>query len=274
MYDLDWLKSFYNGLNNPNGVVTSLECGASEPTMHPQIKDILTILQSHGTVSVPTNNSINPNRWLPADGRNIFARCALHPQNEENIDKFRDRILEMKQHGVDAICCFCATPDRIEKIERLKEYFNNKGILIRINAFNGVYNGKKYPDSYTENEINKIYSHDEEKGWYDRIQPYLIIKDFSSIPCFAGKYLMYISPSTIQKCLYDPAPIHEIETAATPCRVKNCGCGLFLEELNSWMQSGDVSNDVFFQQQLKKYFSLMINYDKLDFNKIRKIYNQ
>ena len=64
-------------------VVISFDAGGGEPTIHPQFPELLRLCAKRGPVSFPTNNSQNPERWLPRDvAKRVYIRAALHPEAE------------------------------------------------------------------------------------------------------------------------------------------------------------------------------------------------
>jgi len=257
-YDLNWLDGVYQRIKSDN-IITNLECGASEPSMHPQIKDILKIAIKHGKVSIPTNNTRDFEDWVPQPYEKVLLRCALHPYNEENLEKFITRIKQAQENGIDTACVFCAVPNAIEKGLQYKELFVSHKIKFSFMPFNGSWNGYSYPQSYT-GEQRRLF---KQGGWYEMLKPYMFIRDFSGIPCLAGKNLLYVYPGHIRRCLYDTTPIDSFDKVL-PCKVHYCGCGLFLKALNTWMsEEGDMR---------KKYFDLMFKYGKLDIEKIKEVY--
>jgi organic radical activating enzyme len=227
---LEKIKKIYDSTSA--FIVTSLECGSGEPALHPQITDLLRIFITKGMVSIPTNNSIKPNKWLPQDSKKIFLRAALHPQNEKNLDDFIERLLEARGLGASVRVEFVAHPERISSINKYMEILEKHKIEMAISGFMGTHNRKLYPDSYTDEEKKKIgLIHTD---WYTRINLDIIDRNFLGISCLAGHSLIYVTPKgEIQRCLYDKQPIEAIFDNSQPCKMTSCGCGLHLEKLNN-----------------------------------------
>jgi MoaA/NifB/PqqE/SkfB family radical SAM enzyme len=212
--------------------VTSFECGSSEPALHPQIKELIRLFLKKGVVSIPTNNSIEPDKWLPEDSKKILIRAALHPQGEQDLDGFVNRLLKIKERGADAWVMFVAHPKRWADIDRYIEFFKKYGIRVVVGGFRGNYQDKKYPEDYTPEEKEKIGL--VHNTWYARLSLDITDRNFFGIPCLAGKSSIFISPEgEIKRCLYDQKEIKSVYDSSKPCTVKNCGCGLYLEELNN-----------------------------------------
>jgi len=279
LHSLDRIKEIYEKIGS--FTLTTLECGAGEPIIHPQIKDILEICTESGPVTIPTNNSLSPKRWLPGNHpERLLVRTALHPQAEKRLDRFLERLLYLKDIVADLTVIYVVHPGRFDKIEEYKELFSKHKITLDLTAYNGKYQDKRYPESYTPEE-RKILGLSESSYWYHRLVPEMTCRNFSGIPCLAGYRTMYIAPGTdFQRCLYDDAKIKGPFDKALPCRVKECGCGLFLEELNTYQiefwnnlrkisgvetlpQGPDRTNEELYREKKAKYLELMERYGKL-----------
>ena len=222
-------------------IVTSLECGGGEPTVHPEFADLLRLCAQYGVVSFPTNNSQNPRRWFPNGlGGRIEIRAALHPEGEEDLTRFLQYARHLIEDGCDFRCVFVAHPTRLVKIKFYIDRFAAEEVPFLAIPFIGRYNGQSYPYSYTE-EQQKLLEY-VKPGLVQKMRPDHAIKigshvnrvrNFRGIPCLAGYRHIYISEDgRMQRCLYDQRAIEGLLSAATPCEVKSCGCGLFLENLN------------------------------------------
>ena len=278
LHSLRKLREIYESLGS--FTVTSLECGGSEPTIHPQIRDILEICVGYGMVSVPINNSIPPEKWIPkTHPERVHVRAALHPQGERKLDLFLERLLRTRDTGATVRVVFVAHPERLGKIEEYRNYFANRQVAVEVAPFQGECRGKKYPDSYTQEERSVM--HIDVAGWYHRLLPDMVVRDFSGIPCLAGFRSLYIGPDDrIRRCLYDPVILQSHYDRPMPCNVKYCGCGLLLKELNTldnsfwsyWHNlagmkppppSEPMNPEEQYQEKKAIYWSIMIRYGKL-----------
>jgi len=261
-------------------VVTSLECGRGEPALHPQIQDILETCTRHGMVSVPTNNSISPSKWMPrTHPERLLVRAALHPSGEENLNLFLQHLLDMRDLSAHARVEFVAHPGRVKRIEYYRDFFSQHGFEMVVTPFIGNYLGKEYPGSYSSEERSAMGL--DEKGWYGQLVPDLVVRDFAGIPCLAGFRSIYIAPDGgMRRCLYDSTILAKPYGRAVPCSVKHCGCGLLLEELNTvddatfwnfWRRLAglellhsetSLTPEQVYQQKRAKYWELMQRYGK------------
>lgn len=279
LYNLNKLNALYQ--NTHSFTVTSLDCRASEPAIHPQIKEILLIAAEHGAVSLPTNNSISPQHWLPKNITNrIMIRAALHPQGEENLDRFVNYSVDIKNQGGKISIVYVMHPNRISKMEKYKELFAKHEIQLVPTPFKGKYEGKIFPEDYSPEERSLMYNNSED--WYTRLSMETPIRDFFMIPCLCGySDLYYSAECTLRRCSYDNSILEKPFDHPAPCKMFNCGCGLFLKELNNthtiqwwniwrtiagWDLLPEVENET--QQEIyainkDKYWHLMMHYQKL-----------
>lgn len=225
-------------------VVISFDCGGGEPTVHPQFPELLRLCATRGPVSFPSNNSQNPERWLPKDiaGR-IYVRAALHPESEEALDKYVRNARYLIEAGCSFSSLFVSHPTRMSKIPHYRQYFADMGVPFTPVSFIGEYEGRRYPHAYSDEEKEMLGLNAENRSWFHRIEPHATrIRNFRGIPCLAGFRTIFITPTgAVRRCHYDKKKLQAPLTRPEPCRVKNCGCGLVLEKLNS-VQSVEFHN--------------------------------
>jgi organic radical activating enzyme len=218
-------------------VVSSFECGGGEPTVHPQFSALVDLAARYGTVSFPSNNSQNPERWLPkANAHRIFMRSALHPESEANMERYVRNARYLIDHGVDFYGTFIAHPERMNKLEKYRDHFAKTGIPFTPVAFIGEYKGKHFPHSYSAEEKKMLGLDQPSRYWLQKIEPHVTrIRNFRGIPCAAGHRSIYITKEgSLRRCMYDldrvlEKPLHKSE----PCGVGSCGCGMLLDKINS-----------------------------------------
>ncbi len=234
-FDLDRIEQVYRQIR-ARMIITSFECGGGEPTVHPQFPELLRICSKYGGVSFPTNNSQNPKRWLPLEtAKRIHVRSALHPEAEEDLDRYCENARYLMDAGCRFDSVFIAHPTRLSKYTQFREYFQQRNVPFGPYPFNGDYNGKTYPQSYTEAEKEMICLNDPDTHWISRVNPHVTrIRNFRGIPCTAGYRSVYIkSDGTVLRCAYDQERVLDGLLAKPEiCGVSNCGCMLQLEKLD------------------------------------------
>jgi hypothetical protein len=122
------------------------------------------------------------------------------------------------------------------KIRDYRAFFQREGLPFQPVAFIGMFEGRHYPDAYTEEEKELVGLSDEGRFWMHQVLPHIYrIRNFRGVPCTAGQKSVYITKEgVIKRCLYDRERTleHPLETAE-PCGVGACGCGMLLENMSS-----------------------------------------
>jgi len=283
LYDLEWLERLLtiSAARGDGFIVSSLECANSEPTIHPQFRDILDLLTRFGAVSMPTNNSIPPHKWLPAHPGRLSVRAALHPQGEQHLEKFIDRARRMRDVGVEVTIIYVLHPSRVEQVKDYLVRFAEGGLNFLPQAFHGEYQGRHYPAEHSAEERQLLGADQPSTYWYHRLHLEMTIRDFQGIPCVAGWRSLHVSPPrSLRRCTHDLRLLEEPLGKAVPCTVPKCGtCGLWLEEVNTltpWFWNGwrrlagwpelpapPVDNDAEYKARLAIYWDLMRQYNKI-----------
>jgi len=234
--DLDAIEQAFGHIKQ-KCIVTSLECGGGEPTVHPQFPALIELTSKFGAVSFPSNNSQNPERWLPkASARRLLIRSALHPESEEKLVRYLQNARYLIEHQCDFATTFIAHPSRLEKITEYNRIFHNAGVPFFPVAFIGDYQGKHYPYSYSEEEKKMIGIDQPSRYWLHQIEPHTTrIRNFRAIPCIAGYRSIYITKEgEIRRCMCDlDRRLSEPLNKSEPCGISNCGCGMLLDKMNS-----------------------------------------
>ena len=243
-FDLERIELAYAQIH-ARVIASTLECGGGEPTIHPQFPELLRLLSTYGAVDFPSNNSQNPERWLPRDlARRILIRSALHPESEPNIDRYLGYARYLLDAGVTFQTTYIAHPTRMAKIPEYQELFAKHDVRFVPVAFIGEYEGKRYPHAYTDEEQQMLGLKEESRYWLHKIEPHVTrIRNYRGIPCIAGYRSIYVTKDgTLRRCMYDQREVLETPlTAPRACEVKHCGCGMYLDKLNS-VESIDVYN--------------------------------
>lgn len=233
--DLAKIEAIYQTITE-KVIVTGLECGGGEPTVHPQFPELVRLASKYGAVSFPSNNSQSPARWLPEEtARRLWMRSAFHPEAEAKIDRYIANARYLIEREVMFTSMFISHPTRIASIPGYRAAFAKADIPFVPIPFIGEYEGRSYPHAHTDEERRIIGLEDGERLWQHQIQPSTNrIRNFRGIPCVAGWRSLYIAgDGTLRRCLYDGRPLNARAKQSEPCRVKHCGCGLMLDKLNT-----------------------------------------
>ena len=151
LHDVAAIKRYYEMFQAAAASVlaTSFHCRGTEPLIHPQFQQILRIALNVGTVNFRTNLSVPIQSHRP-EGMKIFA--TLHPQAEEDLDGFTFRALDAMEKGVDVTVWYILHPLTEHKAANYQQHFSEKGIRFTLRSFHGPWDGKSYPDAYTDEQ--------------------------------------------------------------------------------------------------------------------------
>ncbi len=125
-----------------------------EPSIYPDINELLLELIKCHEVWLTTNLSGDFDKLIdsvsPDLVNNIRMATTFHPMFA-NLDTFLSKAIKIKnkiKHDV----VYLAYPPQIKDLEKYKKIFEQNGLTFSVLTFWGTYNGKKYPDSYTDEE--------------------------------------------------------------------------------------------------------------------------
>jgi MoaA/NifB/PqqE/SkfB family radical SAM enzyme len=213
-----------------------------EPFLYPNFIELCKKLSKKHYISIITNLSsdlayrfckeINPKRvgWI---------NCSLHITERERLGLNKDvikKIKLLKKHKFRINVTQVMWPPAIEKFDGIFEYFKKHGIVIKPIGFKGIYNGKKYPDSYKKRErekmeyylniVSKNYRKEKNNPYFFEVKPKIDAKElakkyadvgnknkkvtnifrgnlsFKGIPCLTGKTFVRIDDKgDIIRCL-------------------------------------------------------------------------
>lgn len=95
------------------------------------------------------SEKINPEKVF-----NIHASLHIKELEKVNLlDRYINNFLSCKEKGFNIFAIEIAHPSLLNEVEKYKEFFQRKMIDISFSHFIGEYNGKKYPESHTNEEI-------------------------------------------------------------------------------------------------------------------------
>lgn len=125
-----------------------------EPSIYPDVNELLLELIKYHEVFVTSNLSGSFDKLMdcvsPDLSNNIRIVTTFHPLFAD-IDTFLSKAKKLKnkiRHDV----LYLAYPPQIKDLEKYKKIFEQNGLTFSVLTFWGTYNGKKYPDSYTDEE--------------------------------------------------------------------------------------------------------------------------
>ena len=123
-----------------------------EPSIYPNFVELIAELSKLHTVKVTSQLSGDMYAFAEkVDPSRVVLDMNFHPK-DSNYDSFLGKILALKKKGFKGGVCYLAYPPNMGKIDYYHKKFKEQGIDFALAAFWGDYEGKKYPDSYSEAE--------------------------------------------------------------------------------------------------------------------------
>jgi len=130
-----------------------------EPFLVPNIIEACEELTKKHYVSFNTNLTCQKikefaERIDPAKVSFIIASLHIDELERLNIvDRYISNFKYLLKKGFNMIADAVAYPEGVSKLDEYKKLFNKERINLKFSAFQGTYKGKKYPFSYTEEEM-------------------------------------------------------------------------------------------------------------------------
>jgi molybdenum cofactor biosynthesis enzyme MoaA len=148
-----------------------------EPTIYPGFFDIVSVLLEKHTVDITTNLSFNikslTDKVKPGG---ISISASFHPEYNK-IESFLEKALFLHNNDYPSTIAYVAYPPYLKEIEAAKSLVESNKILFKIIPYQGEYEGRKYPESYTIQERILIeglsvssqdtHLNDLNSRWYD-----------------------------------------------------------------------------------------------------------
>ncbi|MCM8791912.1 MAG: radical SAM protein, partial [Candidatus Omnitrophica bacterium] len=152
---LEKIIGFWSNIYSKYGQV-KISITGGEPFLYPNFTDLINELSQLHIIEIITNLSFDIDSFLKkVNINNVEIRPSFHPYFA-NFDEFIKRFLMLKEIKPNLEPSFVAWPPQIEDIMFYQEKFSKYGTKMFLQPFYGEYNGRKYPDSYIEEELKII----------------------------------------------------------------------------------------------------------------------
>ena len=261
-YCLEWIHNKPLSPVNVSGLAEGLSnlgkdwivlVTGGEPFLEPNFVEICQEITKNHFLAINTNLSLN-NTFEFGDQvdpkRTVFINAAVHVAEREKTDQkmeaYIQKALYLQDRGFNIIAYYIAHPDLFHRMNSDVDYLKSRGInKVRIKIFRGVYHGKYYPASLSEEERNFIRTF--EADWPE----FALLDELPSLKgklCHAGSrfFFMYRN-GDLRRCsgiftkhgnLFEKTVRFDI--SPKPCPASNCAA-LYEGVRNSTSESGKVS---------------------------------
>ena len=148
-----WHQSFKKSFGNQRLV---FYFGHGEPMVGKRWFDVVEMIGSEPDWKMRLISNISPSltRLLSSrvarEGR-LNINASFHP-TETTREKFLQKLIECREHGIEVPVVYTMWPPFFERFEEDFAYFDQHNFLVHVRRFRGRYQGKWYPEAYSEDE--------------------------------------------------------------------------------------------------------------------------
>ena len=133
-----------------------IEIGGGEPFSYPDFVRLMTLLSQRHMVSITTNLSQGIEEFVSyIDCHNVNIICAFHPLYVD-VDSFIKKVLILKERKLAHTVVFWAYPAQLRLFDYYARRFQEKLLGLSVRLFRGEFDGRVYPQGYTEQERSLI----------------------------------------------------------------------------------------------------------------------
>lgn len=183
-----------------------------EPFLHKNLIEICSLLTKNHYISINTNLS-SPKIFEFADkidpAKVLVINASIHfsVRKERNIlDEYIKHFIYLQEKGFKIIGSYVVYPDMLDQYKNDFEYLHSKGLkLISSKLFHGEYNGKTYPEAYSESELNDLTKYMSSEI---EMPEYIKYTHFKGMNCSTGRKMLSLLPNgNLERCLSDKTPL-------------------------------------------------------------------
>lgn len=132
-----------------------LEIAGGEPSIYPQFSDFIIEVLNYHTVSIMTNLSGDLDKIINSKEKvktRFKMGCTFHPMFGK-IEEFLEKAKRIRQNGMAiGVLHICRIRRRLPIYPNINNCLKITIYIFQYPLFWGEYNGKQYPDSYTDEE--------------------------------------------------------------------------------------------------------------------------
>ena len=207
-----------------------------EPFLHKHIIEICERLTKKHFISINTNLSLPlvkefADKIDPKKVLTVNASIHYSVRKERNIvDEYFEHFLYLQKKGFTIVGSYVVYPNTIPEFIEDIEFFKSKGMkLVSSKVFEGEYNGKIYPDAYTDDEMKIIENY---MSSAIEMPQYLKYRNFKGQMCSTGRRMLSLKPNgDLERCLSDFTPLgnffsgtYKIPKRDKVCKTEICTC--------------------------------------------------
>jgi len=129
-----------------------IEITGGEPFVYDNFLCLVKKISEWHSIRITTNLSLNIDKVISEiDPERVKIVSSFHPTFAK-VDVFLERAADLKKNGYGDTVIYVAYPPQLKLVEYYRKIFEDRGILFSVTPFCGVFNGLRYPDSYSDDE--------------------------------------------------------------------------------------------------------------------------
>ena len=217
--------------------------GGGEPTLHPGFMRLALAVSRRHKLSFDTNLSWSDENLAvflsSADPRRVKLELSFHP-SEVSLEDFVRKAKMIGAAGFMAQCRWVAYPAHVDRIAEYARGFLDAGLLFTVTPFKGEWDGKAYPEAYTDEQraaILNVVTTAGEGAPVEQVRH--LLNQNTERPegrsCRAGKdYLCVMPDGYAYRCQQYAmkgwerigdflSPDFAMAPDSAPCRARDCG---------------------------------------------------
>ncbi|MCX5796120.1 MAG: radical SAM protein [Elusimicrobia bacterium] len=222
-----------------------------EPLLYPRCDELLEGLSGLHFVQATTSLALPLDRLEALLGRlspeRVHFNASFHP-DFTSLDDFLARLLRLKDRGFEPGALVVTWPPYLERLSAWSEAFRSRGIPFTPMVFQGRWQGRDYPESFTPQEKARIASlMNDTSVKDDEVRYRLERRSTKGKLCHAGRvYANVKADGTVYRCgqdafgqkplgsIFDPR--FRLPAQAQPCPYESCSCSefRFLDEVGAF----------------------------------------
>ena len=153
----EWRDAF-----NALGRACMVHMTGGEPTIYPEFPKLCAAVTERHFISLNSNlthRSLLEFARLVDPSRVSFINAALHLEERDRHsgrELFLERVIMLRAQKFPVIVSLVATPAALARFDEAIDLFKASGVGVVPKLFRGVYEGRNYPENYTESEKHRF----------------------------------------------------------------------------------------------------------------------
>ena len=241
-----WISA-WRAVRDKFGQASIFITSSGEPLLDRSFLEIAPIISEWHVINFDTNLSLPMSELDRFLGRirpeRVEFSTTYHP-TEADFEEFVGRVSRLKDGGCRYSCRMVAYPVFLDRLEKDLERFRERQISVHVIPFAGMYEGRHYPQGYTQNQKRLILKINHNELFEQDRSTWNIVKHISELQrespkgnaCRSGaQYAFVAANGTVYRCqtygfrgmgamgrLWDEDFSMRTENAA--CQFDLCGC--------------------------------------------------